>query len=329
MFSLLFVLANLLAVVASLCAAELFFQKREPHRRFLAAVAGFPIVVYAVQMVLGNLGLLRIGPAILLLLALAGPLWLLAWRRSAKGEAGIAAVPPTTIGRRSRVLVAGGRAALRPWRLAFASTCLQGTSFWGDDLVYHATASAKWYQQQKLSLAPHYYSGYYPMNAELFSLWFILPLGRDGMVWMAGAYWTFCSPWRRSSWCGRKDRRPTWRRCAPPWSWRPHRLFGYGLHVHGVRSGGRGLGHGGNGNGDAVRKLASGGDRLVDAAYAGLLGGLALGIKSHHGPAGADSACRRCRPSATHDLGPTADRCRDRLRHVRSFSPEATGICAT
>ncbi len=277
--SLLFVLANLLAVAASLCAAALLFQKREPYRRFLAAMAGFPILVYAVQMVLGNLGLLGIGPAILLLLAVAGPLAVLAWRRSAKDE-GSRADEPT---KRSEEEVAywwlGFGLLCGVGALAFASTCLQGTSFCGDDLVYHATAPAKWYQEQKLSLAPHYYNGYYAMNAELFSLWFILPFGRDGMVWMAGAYWTFLFAAATFVLVRVQGQRAhVAAMCtalvlaAPP-------VLGMACTFTACDLAAAALVLAATAMAMPSRNLASGGDRVVDAAYAGLLSGLALGIK--------------------------------------------------
>ena len=230
-------------------------------------------------MVLGNLGLLRIGPAILLLLALAGPLWLLAWRRSAKGEAGIAAVPP----QRSEDevaywwLAAGLLCGLGA--LAFASTCLQGTDFWGDDLVYHATASAKWYQQQKLSLAPHHYSGYYPMNAELFSLWFILPLGRDGMVWMAGAYWTFLfavATFVLVRAQGQKAHVAAM--CTALVLATPSVIF-LARAFTACDLGAAALVMAATAMAMPSRSAAAGGDRLADATCAGLLGGLAVGAK--------------------------------------------------
>ncbi len=330
--SLLFLLANLLAVGASLGAAELLFPKREPQRRFLAAVVGFPIVVYAVQIVLGNLGLLRIGPAILVLLPLAGTLWLLClarWRRSAKDQAGGADSPaePSEADAAYWWLAAGLLCGLGA--LAFASTCLQGTSFCGDDLVYHATAPAKWYQEQKLSLAPHFFNAYYAMNAELFSLWFILPLGRDGMVWMAGAYWTFLFAAATFLLVRAQGQRPHVAAMCTALVLACPTVMGMACTFTACDLAAAALVLAATAMAMPSRDPALGGDRLVDAAYAGLLSGLALGIKITMAPPALILL------AVVAVLPPRAIPVRRRIVAVAIFaaarwlSPAATGICAT
>ena len=66
---------------------------------------------------------------------------------------------------------------------------ISGTSFGFDDLTYHATASAWWLQQGSLSLPPFTYQGYYPHNAELLNLWFMLPLRGDAHANLAVLAW--------------------------------------------------------------------------------------------------------------------------------------------
>lgn len=65
-------------------------------------------------------------------------------------------------------------------------------AFVWDDLAYHATAPAWWVQQQALAIQPFTYQGYYPFNAELMNLWFMLPIGHDlqanagSVLWAVG-----------------------------------------------------------------------------------------------------------------------------------------------
>jgi hypothetical protein len=277
--SLLFVLANLLVVVASLSAAELLFGRRQPARRFLAAVAGIPIIVYAVQMVLGNLGLLRIGPAVGCMAALAGLLALLAWCKAGKDEAAGADAPPA----RSAEEVVYGWLALGLLAgvaaLAIASICFQGTAFVGDDVAYHAIAPAQWYQDQRLTLPACSYTAYYPMNAELFCLWFLLPLGCDGMAWMAGAYWTLLLAAAAFILVqGQGQKAHVAAMCtalvlASPVVLRQARSFtACDLSCPALIFAAAAMIL-------PLRKLASGGGRLADAVYGGLLAGLAAGTK--------------------------------------------------
>ncbi|MBW2288868.1 MAG: hypothetical protein JRG90_13700 [Deltaproteobacteria bacterium] len=82
--------------------------------------------------------------------------------------------------------ILGGLATLWIFEVAAA-----GTPFLYDDLTYHATSSAWWIQQATLSLPPFTYQGYYPQNAELMNLWFMLPLRGDShanlsvLLWLA------------------------------------------------------------------------------------------------------------------------------------------------
>jgi hypothetical protein len=66
---------------------------------------------------------------------------------------------------------------------------IQGTRFCHDDLTYHATVTAHWYLEKDISAGPMNYHYYVPMNAELLSLWYLLPFGQDGAVFLAGFYW--------------------------------------------------------------------------------------------------------------------------------------------
>ena len=58
-----------------------------------------------------------------------------------------------------------------------------------DDLSYHAPAAAQWLVDGRLSWAPYNYHVYFPLNAELLSLWFMLPFRSDALVNLTGLCW--------------------------------------------------------------------------------------------------------------------------------------------
>ncbi len=64
-----------------------------------------------------------------------------------------------------------------------------GTLFGWDTLSYHAVAPAWWIQQGNLSLPPFNYQSYFPMNAEVQALWFMLPHGIDAYANLASLIW--------------------------------------------------------------------------------------------------------------------------------------------
>ncbi len=64
-----------------------------------------------------------------------------------------------------------------------------GTVFGFDDLTYHAVSPAWWLQAEALVLAPFNYQAYYPMNAELAALWFMLAHRIDAHANLAMLVW--------------------------------------------------------------------------------------------------------------------------------------------
>jgi hypothetical protein len=79
--------------------------------------------------------------------------------------------------------------------IVFLDFFLRGNVYVVDDLSYHMTVVAQWFKDQHLSLAPMNYHAYFPINAELLTLWAILPFGRDGMVFLTGIYWMAMMVW--------------------------------------------------------------------------------------------------------------------------------------
>ena len=80
---------------------------------------------------------------------------------------------PATSGRIALALVGG----LTVWW--GVHTIAAGVGFVWDDLAYHAAIPAWWLREAALTVPPLTYQSYYPANAELFSVWFLLPFGRD------------------------------------------------------------------------------------------------------------------------------------------------------
>ena len=188
--SVLFVVNNLLAATVSVCAADLAMSGREPWRRILAYVAGFPAVAVGVMLLLGALGQLT-APAVTTLLAPAAA-GMAIWRWRRQETMGAPLVPSIATGSDG----AGGMMWLPALGLAgglggvfLAKTCFSGTSFQWDDLSYHAPAVAQWLADERLSLAPFSYHSYYPFNAELLSLWYVLPFRADGSSSLAALTW--------------------------------------------------------------------------------------------------------------------------------------------
>ena len=187
-----FVLGNLWAISASLVAAELFMARRSAWRKTLAAAAGYPIVVYATLMVLGNLGLLTPGAVVTVAAAgllAAGILFARLRTRPTRAE---------TTGPEPANTAADAKGPWRPMALALfggmvavyvAATCVLGTNFHWDDRWFHAATPARWLIEQRFFMAPIDFHTYYPYNAELLTLWLMLPFRSDAMVSLAGLYW--------------------------------------------------------------------------------------------------------------------------------------------
>ena len=86
-----------------------------------------------------------------------------------------------------------------------------GTHFCFDDLSYHATAAGHWIKDHSLWSGPSNYHYHNPMNAEVLSLWWMLPFGQDGFSFLTGLYWLFLTCLSIFVLCGRLGA-PLWLR---------------------------------------------------------------------------------------------------------------------
>jgi arylsulfatase A-like enzyme len=189
----LFAAHQCLAAAVALALAELAFRGREPWRRGLAALAAFPLVACGALLLANHaLGLRR--DAVTALLAAMGVPGLLflsfRWRRRplAGGAGAPAAGPPAREAGDPLELACLGLAGGLLAAFAF-KTALLGTSFIWDDLSYHAVLPARWLADGAISVPPFTFQAYFPFNAELLSLWFSLPFGRDAWASLGAATW--------------------------------------------------------------------------------------------------------------------------------------------
>ena len=187
-----FLINSTLAIAISYGASLLVFHNADPSKRFLAAVAGFPVVAVGAVLLTGAFGVLSSPSVALLLFAVILAGWSIPGVRKAilhnaqtnpgMQESPVPAPEPELIGLAAAVTVAFFGVPLV--RALFA-----GLNFGVDDLTYHAPAFADWVTQHGIVLSPFDYHAYYSFNAEALAAWCVLPFHTDGLVGMAGAFW--------------------------------------------------------------------------------------------------------------------------------------------
>jgi len=191
--SVLFVLNNVMVLIVAIALAELSFGDREPWRKGFAVLAAFPVVALATLVLADTFfGLSRgsVSTVVVLLGVCSCAVW---WRRQARAGLGgpgereegvldelVRADPATRLG----VGLSGG--LFVAWMVC---TLVLATRFLWDDYVYHAALPARWLTNGSLSFDALTFQSYYPLNAELFSLWFLLPVSGDGLASAAVFFW--------------------------------------------------------------------------------------------------------------------------------------------
>ncbi|MCH2171611.1 hypothetical protein MK489_12575 [Myxococcota bacterium] len=190
-----FVVGNALALAAAVGLASWAFSGREHWRRAFGALAAYPLICMAAVALASLSGdLSGMGP-MWTAGAMAGGVALahLAKKRTRPGTDRWPLPEPTSQGahsepgnpaQRAALGLAGG--LLAAW--AF-TTLLLGTQFVWDDLSYHAALPARWLANGQLGLAPLTFQAYYPLNPEVFALWFLAPLGSDAYASAGVFYW--------------------------------------------------------------------------------------------------------------------------------------------
>ncbi len=191
-----FCVQNLLAASAAYMFAARAFRGCERSHVALAAVAGYPLVVYLTVLPLGSAGLLSIGLILIFLLLLNalliwGPGLLPATSREklrADAPPGHGKEPPA--GPANPIAAGIALALVVVFVLPPAIRLLvKGPSYSSDDLSYHASSIAHWLVEGKISLVGSSLSTYYPFNSEILSLWHMFPFHADGLVGLVGIFW--------------------------------------------------------------------------------------------------------------------------------------------
>jgi hypothetical protein len=187
-----FVANNLLLAAASVWLAQWAVGHRESWRMALVAIANFALLAFAIGLALGLSGWLS-PPG-----ALAGSGIVAAAARFARTRR---TDPPRDSGgfwgsltraleqRRGLTLVAVALLAA-PIGLLALEASLKATTLYWDDFSYHAAALAHWLTTGQIELAPFAYQLYYPFNAEMLALWFMLPFQTDAYASLTALYWT-------------------------------------------------------------------------------------------------------------------------------------------
>ncbi len=191
-----FCVQNLTAASAAYLLAARAFRGCEKSHVALAAVAGYPLVVYLAVLVLGSAGLLSIGPILIFLLVLNA---LLFWghgvlpggsRRRLQADVPAVRGKEAPAGPANSIAAGIALALVVVFVLPPAIRLLvKGPSYSSDDLSYHASSIAHWLAEEKISLFGSSLSTYYPFNSEILSLWHMLPFHADGLVGLVGVFW--------------------------------------------------------------------------------------------------------------------------------------------
>ncbi len=174
---------NALAITIAWAAAQRAYGRAASPTRVLASVVGFPVVIVISLLLLGMLGALHSAWLTATLGIAAG--WAL-WARAP----GAAERPDQdSLANEGVLWFVTLAACLGATTIVLAQPHLTGFWYNGDDLSYHGVAAASWLQGGPFHLPTENFHAYYPFNAELLALWFMLPTGTDALAGLAGALW--------------------------------------------------------------------------------------------------------------------------------------------
>jgi hypothetical protein len=191
-----FCVQNLLAGLAAYLFAVRAFHGCDRLHLTLAAVAGYPLVAYFSILLPGSVGLLSIGPVLIVLSVLNV---LLFWgpgfpkmASSGRPNPDAHAGPAGQSGGASRNSIAASVALSLVVVFVLPPVIRllgKGPSYGSDDFSYHAPFAAQWLVEGRIGLIGSSLSTYYPFNSEMFSLWHMLAFRADGLVGLVGVFW--------------------------------------------------------------------------------------------------------------------------------------------
>lgn len=184
---LLFISSNALALSAAWSLSRIALPGAFGIERALAVCAGVPVVVLPLLLSFGAVGALHATTvtAAVGALALALGVWSRRLPRPSAPNARADVASSATVALTGVLL---GLLATKLLPLV-ERHALRGMKLHWDDFSYHAPMPAHWIQAHELVLAPFNYHAYYPGNAELFTLWFMLPTRLDAFASLATLFW--------------------------------------------------------------------------------------------------------------------------------------------
>ncbi len=180
---LLFVTRNLAALaIAAALAVWLCPRGSFASLRWMVTLALYVVVAALSTLLLGVLGHLRTGYALVLLLPTAAIAGYYLYR-TASLKLFVPQAPAWDEIRRASPLLALTAGLGFIW---FVKYTLGGTFLTFDDKTYHASNAAYWLLSGKVSLTSFSYQSYYSLNGELFSTWLMMPFFTDAAVPVSG-----------------------------------------------------------------------------------------------------------------------------------------------
>jgi len=189
-----FVLNNVLAIYISISLSRLMTDKGPGIRWLLIAITNFAFLVYAAVITTGCVGILS-SMGVMIALIVVAVCVIPFVSRQQKNNWQPPLLKMDLFHRDKNDLICKISLILF---LGFAvewvcKSLILGTYFGPDDVIYHASIPAQWIVDGKITLVPFSYQAYYPFNAELMSLWFMLPFGNDTYASITSFYWGLLS----------------------------------------------------------------------------------------------------------------------------------------
>lgn len=189
-----FVLSNLLVLLNAIFISDIMFANRDLWRKALIVISSYPIIILLGILSLGVLDKLNIFACILFFGIFLLFLVFIKYRTKKIQSIGNIQLCKNILAQKKILYKICLFSCVTFIASIFIGCCLlKGTMFVYDDYTYHASVTAHWCLDEYLSLSPQNYHCYYPFNAEVLSLWFMLPVRSDAFVSLVGIYWAILS----------------------------------------------------------------------------------------------------------------------------------------
>ena len=189
-----FILSNTLTIYISVLFARILAGDGPCLRRVIIAISNFAFIIYFAVIITGSVGVLSSKSILIVLGAVAIYLTYIARHRLRFGKKCLPGSTGLFQGNKDAVLLKFSLVLFSGFAAEWICRAfILGTYFGPDDLVYHASIAAQWIVDKRISIVPFSYHAYYPFNAEIMSLWFMLPFQNDSYTSITSFYWILLS----------------------------------------------------------------------------------------------------------------------------------------